>query len=324
LLASPAALEFACGSSETHRRVDGIVKRRDQDSAMEQPHYDRAAEDIGNIVGLGHLNTAIPRQRLSTLFYVTGLGLTRDPFINTSTDNMWINVGQSQFHLPTGRIEVLRGITGLVLPDRAALLDRLARVRAPLEGTSFDFRESNDGVETVSPWGNRIQCHAPDPARFGSIVLGMAYVQFDVRPGTAAGVARFYGEVLAAPADLIDDGNGRRARVMVGAKQYFVFRETDAPERAFDGHHVQIDVADFSGPHRRLQELGLVTEESSQHQYRFKDIVDLDTRRVLFTIEHEVRSMQHPMYARALINRNPAQTGMHYRPGRDSLPWSME
>jgi hypothetical protein len=291
---------------------------------MEQPRYDRAAEDIGNIVGLGHVNTAIPRQRLSTLFYVTGLGLTRDPFINTSTDNMWINVGQSQFHLPTGRIEVLRGITGLVLPDRAALLERLSKLREPLKGTSFDFRESNDGVETVSPWGNRIHCHAPDPARFGSIVLGMAYVQLDVRPGTAAGIARFYGEVLAAPADLLDDGNGRRARVMVGAKQYFVFRETDAPERAFDGHHVQIDVADFSSPHRRLQELGLVTEESSRHQYRFKDIVDLDTRRVLFTIEHEVRSMQHPMYARALINRNPAQTGMHYRPGRDSLPWSME
>jgi len=290
---------------------------------MEERHYDRAVEDIGNIVGLGHVNTAVPKQRLSTLFYVTGLGLTRDPFINTSTDNMWINVGQSQFHLPTGRIEILRGITGLVLPDRAALLERLDKVRAPLAGTRFDFRERNDCVETVSPWGNRIHCHAPDQDRFGPVALGMAYVQLDVRPGSAAGIARFYRDVLAAPADLIDDGDGRRARVMVGAKQYFVFRETDEPEPAFDGHHVQIDVADFSGPHRRLQALGLVTEESSRHQYRFRDIVDLDTRRVLFTIEHEVRSMQHPMYARALVNRNPAQTGMNYRPGRDSMPWSI-
>jgi hypothetical protein len=291
---------------------------------MEQRQYDRASEDIGNIVGLGHVNTAIPKQRLSTLFYVTGLGLTRDPFINTSIDNMWINVGQSQFHLPTGRIEVLRGITGLVLPDRAALLERLARLRSHLAGTSFDFRESNDGVETVSPFGNRIHCHAPDSGRFGTVALGMAYVRFDVRPGTAAGIARFYREVLAAPADLLDEADGRRARVMVGARQYFVFRETDAPEQAYDGHHVQIDVADFSGPHERLQALGLVTEESSQHQYRFRDIVDPDTRSVLFTVEHEVRSMQHPMYARQLINRNPAQTGMSYRPGRDSLPWSME
>jgi hypothetical protein len=291
---------------------------------MEERHYDRAVEDIGNIVCLGHVNTAIPKQRLSTLFYVTGLGLTRDPFINTSTDNMWINVGQSQFHLPTGRIEILRGITGLVLPDRAALLDRLARMRQPLAGTAFDFRENNDAVETVSPWGNRIHCHAPDADRFGRVALGMPYVQFDVRPGTADGIARFYREVLGAPAELIDDGSGRRARVMVGARQYFIFRETDAPELAFDGHHVQIDVADFSGPHRRLKELGLVSEESNQHQYRFKDIVDLDTRRVLFTIEHEVRSMQHPMYARPLVNRDPAQTAMNYRPGRDSMAWSVE
>jgi hypothetical protein len=291
---------------------------------MQEHHYDRTAEDIGNIVGLGHVNTAIPEQGLATLFYVSGLGLTRDPFLNTSTDNMWINVGQSQFHLPTGRIEILRGITGLVLPDRAALLDRLTRLRQPLTGTRFDFRESNDGVETVSPFGNRIHCHTPDPDRFGPVALGMAYVGFDVRTGTAEGIARFYREVLGAPADLLDGAAGKRARVMVGARQYFIFRETDAPELPFDGHHVQIDVADFSGPHHRLMALGLVTEESNAHQYRFKDIVDPDTRRVLFTIEHEVRSMQHPMYARPLVNRDPAQTAMNYRPGRDSLAWSMD
>jgi hypothetical protein len=45
---------------------------------------------------------------------------------------------------------------------------------------------------------------------------------------------------------------------------------------------------------------------------------------VLFTVEHEVRSMQHPMYARVLINRDAAQTGMSYRPGRDAMPWSLE
>jgi len=289
---------------------------------MPPADYDRTAEDVGNIVGLGHVNTTIPDQSLATLFYVTGLGLTRDPFMMTSTDNMWINVGQSQFHLPTGKPEVLRGVTGLVLPDRAALLQRLAKLRAPLAGTCFDFREGNDGIEAVSPWGNRIHCHAPDPDRFGGVQLGMAYMEFDVRPGTAAGIARFYREVLQASAELLDNANGRRARVTAGARQYLVFRETDAAEAAYDGHHVQIDVASFSGPHRRLEELGLVSEESNQHQYRFRDIVDLDTRAVLFTIEHEVRSLQHPMHARVLVNRDPAQTAMNYRSGRDSLAWS--
>lgn len=286
---------------------------------MEQRHYDRAAEDIGNIISLGHVNTAIPDQGLATLFYVSGLGLTRDPFMMTSTDNMWINVGQSQFHLPTGRPEVLRGVTSLVLPDREALLQRLAKLRAPLAGTRFDFHEGNDGVEAVSPWGNRIRCHAPDPDRFGPVQLGMADVEFAVQPGAAAGIARFYREVLHATAELLDNGEGRRARVTVGAQQHFVFRETDAAQPAYDGHHVQIDVVNFSGPHRRLSELGLVSEESNQHQYRFRDIVDLDTRAVLFTIEHEVRSLRHPMHARVLVNRDPAQSAMSYKRGRDGL-----
>ena len=52
-----------------------------------------------------------------------------------------------------------------------------------LEGTKFGFRESNDGVETVCPWGNRITVHAPDESRFGRIVLGMPYIAFDVRAG---------------------------------------------------------------------------------------------------------------------------------------------
>ena len=41
-------------------------------------------------------------------------------------------------------------------------------------------------VETVCPWGNRINLHAPDEGRFGRIVLGIPYIRFDVRPGTAA------------------------------------------------------------------------------------------------------------------------------------------
>ena len=45
-------------------------------------------------------------------------------------------------------------------------------------------------------------------------------------------------------------------------------------------------------------------------------------RRVLFTIEHEVRSMKHPLYLRPLVNRNPAQTIMQYAPGSDARNWA--
>ena len=82
--------------------------------------YDRGAEDIGNIVGLEHVNLQIEDQGRATLFYISGLGLTRDPFMMTSIDNMWVNVGRSQFHLITGVPQHLRGRVGLVLPDRVA------------------------------------------------------------------------------------------------------------------------------------------------------------------------------------------------------------
>lgn len=43
---------------------------------MECP-YDRAAEDLGNIVALEHVNVTVPDQQPATPFYVTGLGLTQ-------------------------------------------------------------------------------------------------------------------------------------------------------------------------------------------------------------------------------------------------------
>jgi len=290
---------------------------------MQKSQYDRAAQDIGNTVNLGHVNVRIDDQHVATHYYVTGLGLTRDPFLNTGAGNMWINVGMSQFHLPMGTPEVLRGAIGLVVPDREALLGRLMRARNALAGTKFDFRESNDCVETVCPWGNRINVHAPDRERFGRVRLGMPYVRFDVRPGTAARIARFYREIMHAPAEVSKNGAAPEARVQVGEKQYFYFRESEAPERPYDRHHVQIYIADFSGPHRRLLELGLVTGESNEYEYRFKDIIDLDSREVLFAVEHETRSQTNPMYGRPLVNRNPAQTNTDYKPGHDSLSWAM-
>jgi hypothetical protein len=290
---------------------------------MQKERYDRAAQDLGNIVNLGHVNVCIDDQHVATHYYVTGLGLTRDPFLNTGARNMWINVGMSQFHLPMGTPEVLRGVIGLVAPDREALLERLTHVRRALADTKFEFRESNDCVETVCPWGNRINMHTPNEERFGRIQLGMPYVRFDVRPGTAARIARFYREIMHAPAEVVKNGAGPEARVQVGEKQYFHFRESDAPEQPYNRHHVQIYIADFSGPHRRLMELGLVTGESNEYEYRFKDIVDLDSREVLFTVEHETRSQTNPMYGRPLVNRNPAQTNTDYKPGHDSLSWAM-
>jgi catechol 2,3-dioxygenase-like lactoylglutathione lyase family enzyme len=289
---------------------------------MMQKKFDRSAEDIGNVIALEHVNVRVPDQRLATLFYVAGLGLTRDPYLMASVNNMWVNVGRSQFHMPTGEPQVLRGRTGLVLPDREALLQRLDRVREHLDGTQFSFEAHNDYVDTVSPWGNRVRCHTPD-AKFGRILLGMPYVELDVPVGTAQGIARFYREVMETPARVATDDGAEVAHVMVGQNQEFMFRETAAPIPAYDKHHIQVYVTNFSRPHARLLERGLVTEESDQWQFRFEDIVEPESNRLLFKLEHEVRSMTHPLYARPLVNRNPNQSNMAFAAGYETQPWGM-
>src|SRR5688572_32381291 len=105
-----------------------------------QQTYDRAAEDVGNAIHLEHVNVTIPDQRIAGLFYVVGLGLTRDPYLNVADNNMWVDVGRSQFHLPTGNAQVLRGHTGIAREGREALLSRLGAVRKKLDGTRFIFR----------------------------------------------------------------------------------------------------------------------------------------------------------------------------------------
>ena len=279
--------------------------------------YDRARQDLGNIVLLEHVNVTIPDQRLATIFYLSGLGLTRDPYLMAGIDNMWVNVGRNQFHLPSRGTQVLRGHVGIVMPDLAALKRRLQKVAPLLTETRFSWEERDGAVEATCPWGNRYRCHAPAP-EFGATELAIAYVEFGVPPGAAAGIARFYEQILGAHVEL---GTGAEAMAVVstGATQRLRFRESSRPLPQYDGHHVQIYVGDFSGPHRLLHERGLVTEESDEYQYRFRDLVDPADGRALFTIEHEVRSLTHPLYARPLVNRNPEQSNRNYVRGHDAF-----
>jgi hypothetical protein len=270
-----------------------------------------------------HVNVQVPDPHLAQLFYAVGLGLTRDPYLMVSDTNMWINVGRSQFHLPTGPAQVVRGHTGLVISGREALLDRLTKVRDKLDGTKFSFGEHNDYVEATCPWGNRVRCYEPDAERFGRISLGIPYVEFDVPVGSAKAIAAFYPAIMGTPAT-VQNGDGTLTRVQMGKNQYMQFRETDVPQPPFDGHHVQMYIANFSGPYEKLKARNLISIEDNQYQYRFQDIVDLDTNKVLFTVEHEVRSATHPMYLRPLINRNPATTNQNYANGYDSLLWAMD
>src|SRR4029079_2512655 len=130
-------------------------------------------------------------------------------------------------------------------------------------------------------------------------------------------------EMIDVPAEVVN-GDGTTAKVTVGKNQNLLFRETDKPLPDYDEHHVQIYVVNFSGPHQRLGARGLVNREDNQFQYRFRDITDLDTGKHLFTIEHEVRCLTHPMFMRPLVNRHPAQTRRTDSHARYKNSWAME
>ena len=282
--------------------------------------FDRSTEDVGNIVHLEHVNLCVDNQITATQFYVSALGLTRDPYLMTGTDNMWINAGRTQFHLPMGTPQRFRGTIHIVIPGRDALLARLKKMQAVLASTRFDFAGQDDYVAVTCPWGNRIRCYEPDPERFGLTPIGIVQLEFEVPVGTTEAIARFYEEMFEARSHVhAKPVDAKVAHVNVGDGQTFAFRETSEASAPYDGHHIQIYVADFSEPHRRLQALGVVSEESSRHQFRIVDIVDLDSGKTVFQIEHEVRSMTHPLCARPLVNRNPLQTNQEYVRGHDAF-----
>lgn len=273
--------------------------------------FDRSQEDVGNVLALEHVNLTVPDQSLAALFYVTGLGFTRDPYIDFGSRNMWINVGEQQFHLPLGEAQVFRGHITVVVPDLDDLEQRLTRIAKPLSGTRFEAQRRDDHIRALCPWGNDIRAYGPDHQP--PMALGIPHLELQVAAGSADGIARFYRDVMGAPVS----GEDGQALVRVGRDQTLAFTETSRPPAPYDGHHIAVYLANFSGPHRYLAERGLITEESDQYQYRFQAIVDPDSGQTLLELEHEVRAMTHPLFQRPLVNRDPAVGFRNYRKGKE-------
>jgi hypothetical protein len=280
---------------------------------MATTKFNRASQDVGNILAMEHVNVTVPDQLLATFFYVNGLGFTRDPYMDFGPFNVWINVGNQQFHLPTDEAQVLRGTIGVVLPSLPDLEKRLIRVARRLEGTRFKFRVNRETIDVTCPWGNRIRCH--QPGKFGQMSLGIPYVEFKVPKRTSTGIARFYRQVFSVCATAARG----ICEVDIGQGQVLRFKESARTTASYDGHHIAIYVMNFSGPHGYLKKKGLITQESDENQYRFQKIIDPRSGKELFDIEHEVRSLHHPMYERNLVNRNATQSFFGYQHGRDAF-----
>jgi len=279
---------------------------------------DYTAEDVGNIVALEHVNVQIPDQLLGTLFYIVGLGFTRDPYLNVGLTNMWANLGEQQFHLPTREAQIINGTIGIVVPDLTALAARLRSVEEGLRGTKFKWTQDGATITVSCPWGNHFRCHQTGP-EFGEMKSGMPYVEFLAAEGSADAIVRFYSRIMNAPAATELDGGEKIARISIGRNQSLIFRESRETLRPYDGHHIAVYVANFSHPYAELNRRGLITEDVRNHQFRFKDIIDPETGTAAYFLEHEVRSLRHPMFQRFFVNRDPAQTQRQYRRGRDAL-----
>ena len=193
---------------------------------MAMPHFDRTAEDLGNIVELGHVNVTVPDQTKATAFYLMGLGLTRDPYLMAGLENMWVNVGRGQFHLPSRAPQVVRGTTALVLPDLEALLKRLDYVKKYLEGTQVQLprggRRGGDDLPVGQPHPRARAGPGSGSARCVS-ACRMSSSMCRRRP-TWQAIARFYREILGGIAGVATDERGEYAWASMSADSKVTYR----------------------------------------------------------------------------------------------------
>lgn len=164
-------------------------------------------------------------------------------------------------------------------------------------------------------WGKEVT------ARFGrheTDCSGIDYVEFKCPRGTADKIALFYDSVLDATVNVVQDKEDKVAVIALGnvdastgrADQSLLFRETDEVIPPYDGHHVAMYVgesaADFEQAYRHAEIAGVVwvnprfsdkadTLNAARHwkQFRFKDVVDMETGEKIFELEHEMRSIEH-------------------------------
>jgi hypothetical protein len=156
----------------------------------------------------------------------------------------------------------------------------------------------------------------------GAECRGIDFVELLCPVGTAEKIALFYDSVFDATVSVVDQaGDGEDARkiaiVSFGnvdaagrADQSLLFRETTNEIPKYDGHHVALYVgqsqADFEQAFQNCDQAGVIwvnprfddkaanLQGAKRYmQFRFKDIVDMETGEPIFQLEHEVRSVRH-------------------------------
>ena len=195
-------------------------------------------------------------------------------------------------------------------------------------GVQQKLRQPIIGPHDTDEWGD----YATKYGLLESECRGIDYVEFNCPVGSADKIALFYESVFDATTTVVQqevkDGNGRSVMIKIAiiaigeiddvgkANQSLLFRETTETSLlppSHDGHHVALYVgtnrADFEQAFKNADIAGVVwvnprfsdkatTLETARElkQFRFKDIVDMETGDVVMELEHEVRSVDHDAF----------------------------
>ena len=261
--------------------------------------------EVGGIVHLEHLNFPVADYDLVSVFFMAGLGLTRDPFTRVDETNMAVNVGMQQFHFPRQQTGILpmHGVIGLITPELDAVkarCDALAREGA-FEGTSYHYTAGSDFHEIVSPFGVRLRLHPTGSLPFPR-VLGLPYVELPVPAGCAAGIGRFYQQIMQAPVTF----EGSAVQVTMGPYQWVRFVETEGLANYDNGpFHIAYYVSRYSSVFDTISGRGGKIGGGGDQVFFFDDLFDPDTGKDVFAFGNEVRSFYHVDFMRPLVNRWP-------------------
>ena len=260
--------------------------------------------EIGAVAQFEHVNYRVPEHGPAMLFFCEGLGFTRDPSRMVGTRNMWINAGRQQFHMPRGEAKPFPGEVGVSVPDIKATHRNLKRISRELKGTEFSMKEVGNMLTLSSPWGHILRVHQAGELS-GRMPQAISYVNFWVPVGTAKPIAEFYEKMVFAPSKVSKRGRYAMATVTVGANQHFHFVEKPDFEPVEHPNHVAIYVTRYQEMYAQFKAKKLLMRPDVEEQFRFEKIANPRTGKVVFSYEHEVRSLYHPDYLKPLANRVP-------------------
>jgi hypothetical protein len=182
------------------------------------------------------------------------------------------------------------------------------------EPVHTDKRQPIISPDETEEWGE----HATIFGRQESECRALDYIEFNCPNGSAEKIALFYDSVLDATTMCAEDAEGAKiAIIAIGsvdnngkADQSLLFRESSEEVPPYDGHHVAMYIGesalDFEQAFKNAKLSGIVwvnprfSDEASDlegarkwKQFRFKDIIDMETGEKIMELEHEMRSIEH-------------------------------